>query len=153
MATLVRVGIPVMGHVGLTPQSVHQLGYRQQGKTQAEEARILSEALALQAAGVFAVLLEHIPPALARGITQKLRVPTIGIGAGSGCDGQILVTEDMLGLSTTHIPKFVKPYAELRQTVETAVRNYAGEVKQRTFPGAEHIYTRPKAVNDERKKA
>lgn len=128
--TLVRVGIPVMGHVGLTPQSVHQLGYRQQGKGQAEEARILSEALALEAAGAFAVVLEHIPPHLAGEITQKLRIPTIGIGAGYGCDGQILVTHDLLGWSDRQ-PPFAKVYANLRETIRGAVREYGDDVRSR----------------------
>lgn len=130
---MVQVGIPVMGHVGLTPQSVHQLGFRQQGKDEKDGDRILHEALALEQAGAFAILLEHIPSALASQITHKLTVPTIGIGAGSGCDGQILVTADLLGLSAK-MPPFAKSYANLRDVISQAVENYSQEVKDRKFP-------------------
>lgn len=133
VAHLVRAGIPVLGHVGLTPQSIHQLGYRKQGKTPAEGERILSEAIALQDAGAFAVVLEHIPPKLAREITAKLTIPTIGIGAGVGCDGQVLVTHDLLGLSDKQ-PPFAKVYANLKQAIAQAVGTYAEEVRDRAFP-------------------
>lgn len=125
---LVQSGVPVMGHVGLTPQSIHQIGLRQQGKTQADGERILNEAIALEQAGVFSVVLEHIPPQLALQITQKLRIPTIGIGAGSECDGQILVTSDVLGLSEKQ-PPFAKVYTNLREEITKAVQNYALEVR------------------------
>jgi 3-methyl-2-oxobutanoate hydroxymethyltransferase len=131
---LVQVGIPVMGHVGLTPQSVHQLGYRQQGKDEKDGDRILNEAVALEQAGAFAIVLEHIPPTLADRITQKLTIPTIGIGAGSGCDGQVLVTADLLGLSEKQ-PPFAKSYANLRQIITQAVQDYSEEVRNRQFPG------------------
>jgi 3-methyl-2-oxobutanoate hydroxymethyltransferase len=130
VARLVQAGIPVMGHVGLTPQSVHQLGLRQQGKSPEASERILNEAIALEQAGVFSIVLEHIPPQLALQITQKLRIPTIGIGAGLECDGQILVTSDVLGLSEKQ-PLFAKVYTNLREEITKAVQNYALEVRDR----------------------
>jgi 3-methyl-2-oxobutanoate hydroxymethyltransferase len=130
VARLVQAGIPVMGHVGLTPQSVHQLGLRQQGKSPEASERILNEAIALQQAGVFSIVLEHIPPQLALQITQKLRIPSIGIGAGLECDGQILVTSDVLGLSEKQ-PLFAKVYTNLREEITKAVQNYALEVRDR----------------------
>ncbi|MFN6567736.1 3-methyl-2-oxobutanoate hydroxymethyltransferase [Dendronalium sp. ChiSLP03b] len=133
IARLVQAGIPVMGHVGLTPQSVHQIGLRQQGKSQEAAERILNEAIALEQAGVFSIVLEHIPADLANLVTQKLSVPTIGIGAGPHCDGQILVTSDVLGLSEKH-PPFVKVYTNLRETITKAVQDYTVEVRERKFP-------------------
>ncbi len=130
---LVQAGIPVMGHVGLTPQSLHQLGLRQQGKTEAAGEKILQEAIALEQAGVFAIVLEHIPANLAMQITQKLTIPTIGIGAGNYCDGQVLVTSDVLGL-TEKQPPFAKVYTNLRETITKAVQDYAAEVRERKFP-------------------
>jgi 3-methyl-2-oxobutanoate hydroxymethyltransferase len=125
VARLVQAGIPVMGHVGLTPQSVHQLGLRQQGKTQETAERILNEAIALEQAGVFAIVLEHIPGDLA--------LPTIGIGAGIHCNGQVLVTSDVLGLSERQ-PPFAKIYTNLRETITKAVQDYASEVREGKFP-------------------
>ncbi len=133
VARLVQAGIPVMGHVGLTPQSVHQLGLRQQGKTQEASERILNQAIALEQAGAFAMLLEHIPADLAMQITQKLTIPTIGIGAGPHCDGQVLVTSDILGLAEKN-PPFAKVYTNLRETITKAVQDYALEVRERKFP-------------------
>ncbi len=133
VAALVQVGIPVVGHIGLTPQSVHQLGYRQQGKTPSSEERIVAEAIALEQAGAFAVVLEHIPTELALQITQKLTIPTIGIGAGPHCDGQVLVTSDLLGLSDRQ-PPFAKLYVNLRDTITQAVQSYGTEVREHTFP-------------------
>ncbi|MBD2498178.1 3-methyl-2-oxobutanoate hydroxymethyltransferase [Nostoc sp. FACHB-280] len=133
IARLVQAGIPVMGHVGLTPQSVHQLGLRQQGKTEEQAERILNEAIALEQAGVFSIVLEHIPADLARQITEKLSIPTIGIGAGSYCDGQVLVTSDVLGLSAKQ-PPFAKTYTNLRETITQAVQDYTIEVRERKFP-------------------
>ncbi|MEO1147688.1 MAG: 3-methyl-2-oxobutanoate hydroxymethyltransferase [Cyanobacteria bacterium J06638_22] len=131
---LVQVGIPVMAHVGMTPQSVHQFGgFRQQGKSAESAERILQEAIALEQAGAFAIVLEHIPTQLAAEITQKLTIPTIGIGAGSACDGQVLVTADLLGLSDWQ-PPFAKTYANLRDTVAQSVRQYGQEVRDRQFP-------------------
>ena len=133
VAILVQAGIPVLGHVGLTPQSIHQLGLRQQGKTPEAEERILEEAIALEQAGAFAVVLEHIPVELALRITQKLTIPTIGIGAGPHCDGQVLVTSDLLGL-TERLPPFAKSYVNLRDTITEAVQNFAVEVREHKFP-------------------
>lgn len=130
---LVQVGIPVLGHVGLTPQSVHQLGYRQQGQTDDGGEKVLQEAIALEQAGAFAVVLEHIPAELGRRITERLSIPTIGIGAGPHCDGQVLVTADLLGLSDRQ-PPFVRVYANLRQTITQAIAQYAQEVRTRQFP-------------------
>ncbi len=132
VARLVRSGIPVMGHVGLTPQSVNQLGYRQQGRSPAEGDRILAEALALEAAGAFSIVLEHVPSELAAQITQQLSIPTIGIGAGGQCDGQVLVTADLLGLSDS-TPPFVKVYADLSAQVVAAAEAFCTEVRSRQF--------------------
>jgi 3-methyl-2-oxobutanoate hydroxymethyltransferase len=130
---LTEIGIPVMGHVGLTPQSVHQLGYKQQGKTDLAAERILSEAIALAEAGVFAIVLEHIPASLAARITERLFIPTIGIGAGPHCDGQVLVTADLLGLSAKN-PPFAKPYLDLRQLIGKTVQDFSQDVRSRQFP-------------------
>lgn len=132
---LVQWGIPVMGHVGLTPQSVNQFGgFRQQGKSEAEAQRILAEAEALEKAGAFAIVLEHIPAELARTITKTLSIPTIGIGAGVHCDGQVLVTADVLGLSAWQ-PPFAKVYAKLREQAIEAAQQFCGEVRSGQFPG------------------
>ncbi|HAN76084.1 MAG TPA: 3-methyl-2-oxobutanoate hydroxymethyltransferase [Planktothrix sp. UBA8407] len=134
VSQLVQVGIPVMGHVGLTPQSVHQFGgYRQQGKTSDQRKRIIAEAIALEQAGAFSVVLEHIPSDLAQDITEKLVIPTIGIGAGGGCDGQVLVTSDILGLSAWQ-PPFAKTYTNLQQTITQAVQEFCTEVREGKFP-------------------
>ena len=133
VAHLTAAGIPVMGHVGLTPQSVHQLGYRQQGKTAEAGERIFQEAIALSDAGAFAIVLEHIPADLALRITQKIPIPTIGIGAGPHCDGQVLVTTDVLGLSD-RLPPFAKSYVNLRQIITQAVQDYSTQVRDRQFP-------------------
>ncbi|MBO9998829.1 MAG: 3-methyl-2-oxobutanoate hydroxymethyltransferase [Cyanobacteria bacterium SID2] len=130
VAFLVRAGIPVMGHVGLTPQSVHQLGYRKQGTTKEDESRLSSEVLALQEAGAFSIVLEHLDTTLATTISQKLSIPTIGIGAGNACDGQILVTHDLLGWSDRQ-PPFAKVYANLQDTITEAVRRYSDDVRGR----------------------
>ncbi|ERN40911.1 3-methyl-2-oxobutanoate hydroxymethyltransferase [Rubidibacter lacunae KORDI 51-2] len=130
---LVEAGIPVMGHVGLTPQSVHRLGFRQQGKTPTAAERIAREASALAEAGAFAIVLEHIPSELAARITADISIPTIGIGAGTACDGQVLVTADLLGLSPRQ-PPFAKAYADLGAIVTRAVKDYAEDVRSRRFP-------------------
>ncbi|ACK68292.1 3-methyl-2-oxobutanoate hydroxymethyltransferase [Rippkaea orientalis PCC 8801] len=130
---LTSIGIPVMGHVGLTPQSVHRLGYRQQGQTEIDAERIISEAIALENAGVFALVLEHIPINLAATITSKLSIPTIGIGAGPHCDGQVLVTADLLGLSKKQ-PPFAKSYLNLRGLITEAVNEFSREVREGEFP-------------------
>ncbi|BAY82986.1 3-methyl-2-oxobutanoate hydroxymethyltransferase [Calothrix parasitica NIES-267] len=132
ISRLVQAGIPVMGHVGLTPQSVNQIGLRQQGKTEESRDRILQEAIALEQAGVFSMILEHIPADLAFKITQKVSVPTIGIGAGSHCDGQVLVTSDLLGLSEKQ-PPFAKVYTNLRETITQAVGEFSKEVREGKF--------------------
>jgi 3-methyl-2-oxobutanoate hydroxymethyltransferase len=132
---LVDVGIPVFGHVGLTPQSVHQLGgHRLQGKDARTASRIKNEAVLLQEAGACAVVLELVPADLAREITASLVIPTIGIGAGPDCDGQVLVTHDMLGLYDRFVPSFVKQYANLWQTTLDAFRAYDDDVKAGRFP-------------------
>ncbi|MBE9139456.1 3-methyl-2-oxobutanoate hydroxymethyltransferase [Nodosilinea sp. LEGE 07088] len=131
---LVQWGIPVMGHVGLTPQSVNQFGgFRKQGKTTADRDRILAEAQALEQAGAFAIVLEHIPTELARDITKALKIPTIGIGAGIHCDGQVLVTADVLGLSDWQ-PPFVKVYANLKQQSVKAAQEFCRDVRSGQYP-------------------
>lgn len=130
VARLTQVGIPVMGHVGMTPQSVHQLGgFRQQGKTTAAAEQILQEAQALEQAGAFAIVLEHMPPELAQSVTAALKIPTIGIGAGSHCDGQVLVTADLWGLSAWQ-PPFAKPYGDLRTQATDMVKDYCRKVRK-----------------------
>jgi len=124
---LVQAGIPVMGHVGLTPQSVHILGYRQQGTTAEAEAKILAEAIALEQAGAFCIVLEHITASLAQQISAALTIPTIGIGAGKNCDGQILVTHDLLGLSD-YQPPFAKVYVNLKTMIHGALQQYRDDV-------------------------
>jgi 3-methyl-2-oxobutanoate hydroxymethyltransferase len=142
---LVEAEIPVMGHVGLTPQSIHRFGqYKVRGKDAAEAGRILREARALEAAGAFAVVLECVPAELARRVTGSLKIPTIGIGAGPGCDGQILVFHDLLGFSTGYLPKFVRTYANLRDVIGSAVRRYAEDVRKGAFPDDAHSYHLPK---------
>ncbi|MCW3781631.1 3-methyl-2-oxobutanoate hydroxymethyltransferase [Defluviimonas salinarum] len=140
IAFLTRRGIPVMGHVGLTPQAVNTLGgYRVQGRGE-DADRIRRDAAAVVEAGAFAVVLEKVPDALAREITGAVAVPTIGIGASADCDGQVLVVDDMLGLFTAFRPKFVKRYAELGQEADRAIAAYAAEVRARTFPAPEHVF-------------
>lgn len=138
---IVRAGIPVMGHIGLTPQTVSQLGgYRIQGKTAVAAQSLLEDALALQEAGCFAIVLEAIPAPVATHISQQLTVPTLGIGAGAGCDGQVLVFHDMLGLYDRLQPRFVKQYGAIGEAIVTAVQTYSAEVRSRTFPAEEHTY-------------
>ncbi|RWL94325.1 MAG: 3-methyl-2-oxobutanoate hydroxymethyltransferase [Mesorhizobium sp.] len=133
-------GIPVMGHVGLTPQAVNAFGgYRIQGRGEDAE-RILRDATAVAEAGAFAVVLEKIPEALARLVTEQIAIPTIGIGASPACDGQILVVDDMLGLFGAFRPRFVKRYADLGKDAEAAVAAYATEVRERSFPSADHVF-------------
>jgi 3-methyl-2-oxobutanoate hydroxymethyltransferase len=133
VARLVQIGIPVMGHVGLTPQSAKQLGFRQQGQTAADQQRLLAEALALEAAGAFSIVLEHIPAQLGKEISEQLTIPTIGIGAGPNCDGQVLVTADLLGM-TDRRPPFAKAYVDLQSIITTAVQAYQEEVQNSEFP-------------------
>ena len=136
---IVAAGIPVMGHLGLTPQSVHQLGgWRSQGRTASAAKRLLDDALALQDAGAFSLVLESVPTRLAQLISQRLTVPTIGIGAGSHCDGQVLVTHDLLGLFDRFTPKFVKQYASLHATMAEAFTAFKADIETGTFPAEEH---------------
>lgn len=134
---ITAAGIPVQAHIGLTPQSVHQMGGF---RVQRDEERLLADAKEVEAAGAFSVILEGIPASIAQKISQALAIPTIGIGAGPDCDGQILVLHDMLGLTDRHVPKFVKQYAQLSQTAVKAVESYASEVSQGTFPDESHCY-------------
>ena len=138
---LVRAGVPVMGHLGFTPQSVHALGgNRVQGRGEGALEKLTRDARALQDAGVFAIVLELMPALIAQRLTASLAVPTIGIGAGPRCDGQVLVLHDMLGLNEGFSPRFLKHYAELGGEVRGAVSRYADEVRKGTFPGPEHVY-------------
>ena len=138
---IVRAGIPVMGHIGLTPQSVHQFGgYKVQGKNYLDSRQIKQDARDLQNAGIFALVLEGIPGELAEEITAELKIPTIGIGAGVKCDGQILVLHDLLGLNQDFVPKFVKQYANLADLMKNAVAEYIDDVRSKAFPGQEHTY-------------
>ena len=144
VAELVAFGIPVMGHIGLTPQSVHAMGgHRVQGKGAAARERLMADARALQEAGCYSVVLEGIPASLAAELTAALDIPTIGIGAGAGCDGQILVLYDMLGLNPDFKPKFLKRFADLGEATVAALGAYKGEVRAGTFPAAEHCYRDP----------
>jgi 3-methyl-2-oxobutanoate hydroxymethyltransferase len=141
IAAIVDAGIPVMGHVGLTPQSVHRFGgYRIQGREKERRDALLRDAVAVEEAGAFSVVLEGMPLELAREITERLTIPTIGIGAGVHCDGQVLVLHDMLGLFDDFTPRFVKQYANLKQSVTGAVKDFIGEVKEKKFPTEEHSF-------------
>jgi 3-methyl-2-oxobutanoate hydroxymethyltransferase len=140
IAFLVERGVPVMGHVGLTPQSINTIGsFRAQGRDEADWAPIVADAKAVADAGAFSIVLEAIAEPLGRKITKEIAIPTIGIGASAACDGQILVLEDMLGLSP-RVPKFVRRYGELGPGIEAAIRDYASDVRSRAFPGPEHTY-------------
>ncbi|HVW26104.1 MAG TPA: 3-methyl-2-oxobutanoate hydroxymethyltransferase [Polyangiaceae bacterium] len=148
---IVGAGIPVMGHVGLTPQSIHALGgFRVQGKSEDAAARVLQDAKALEQAGVYAIVLEAMPADLARRITETVDVPTIGIGAGPHCDGQVIVCYDFLGMYRDIQPKFVKRYAELGDAIVNAMRAYVGDVQTGAFPEARHSFgmAQPKAVGE-----
>jgi 3-methyl-2-oxobutanoate hydroxymethyltransferase len=141
VARLTEIGIPVMGHLGLTPQSVRQIGgYRVQGRDPEQADRILQEAKNLEAAGIFSLVLETVPSELGRAITETLRIPTIGIGAGPHTDGQVLVWHDFLGIGTGRTPRYVKRYAALEEEIKAAARRFAREVSEGTFPGPEHSY-------------
>ncbi len=139
---LTSLGIPVMGHLGLTPQFVHQMGgFKVQGKTDVQAARILADAKELEQAGAFSIVLEGVPNSVADRVTRALHIPTIGIGAGPGTDGQVLVLHDMLGLTTGKAPKFVKRYANLAEEIGKAAQQFAKEVGAGSFPGPEHSYS------------
>lgn len=135
---LVELGIPVMGHLGFTPQSVHQMGTRVQGKRANGARQIIEDALALQQAGAFSLVLELVPAELAREITERLRIPTIGIGAGPWCDGQVQVWHDMMGLYTDFLPKHARRYASIAETIGSALQDYIADVRAGTFPTSEH---------------
>jgi 3-methyl-2-oxobutanoate hydroxymethyltransferase len=144
VSRLVASGIPVMGHVGLMPQSVHAMGgFVVQGRDPTARQRILDDALALQDAGAYAVVLEGIPQDLALEITETLAIPTIGIGAGAGCDGQVLVLYDLLGLNPDFTPRFVKHYLDGASVIGAALSDYVAEVQEGTFPAAEHAFGKP----------
>jgi 3-methyl-2-oxobutanoate hydroxymethyltransferase len=138
---IASIDIPVMGHIGLTPQSIHQMGgHKVQGKAEEQKRKIMEDALAVEEAGAFSVVMECIPTELAQEITERLTIPTIGIGAGIHCDGQVLVIHDVLGLLGDFRPKFVKRYVDLRQIISQAVGNYMDEVRKGKFPTEEHSF-------------
>jgi 3-methyl-2-oxobutanoate hydroxymethyltransferase len=147
--SIVRAGIPVMGHIGLTPQSIHQLGgHRVQGKTREAGRRLLADALAVQQAGAFAVVLELVPEQLAAAITERLHIPTIGIGAGAGCSGQVQVVTDVLGLSAEFTPKHARHYTELYSIIKAAAETYRDDVASGAFPGPAESTTMDEATLD-----
>lgn len=141
VSAIVQAGIPVLGHIGLTPQSTSMLGgYRVQGKTAEAAKMLIDDALALQEAGCFGIVIEAVPAIVAEKISSRLEIPTIGIGGGSGCDGQVLVYHDILGLHDGKLPRFVKQYANLRQLIIDAFRSYNEDVRLRRFPAEDHTY-------------
>ena len=147
--TLIRAGIPVMGHIGLTPQAINAIGkVRVQGKTREQARALLGDALAVQEAGAFAIVLELVPEQLAAAVTERLRIPTIGIGAGAGCSGQVQVVTDLLGLDTWQ-PKHARRYANLRESILDAARGYAADVEAGTFPGPEQTVRMEDEVLDD----
>ena len=147
VSRIVAAGIPIQGHIGLTPQSVHQLGgYKVQGKTAEVAARLLNDAKALEDAGVFSIVLECIPTPLAKLITERVSVPTIGIGAGKHCDGQVQVISDLLGLYTDFVPKHTKQYTKLHESISSSVSDYISEVKAGKFPTSKQSYEMDEAV-------
>jgi 3-methyl-2-oxobutanoate hydroxymethyltransferase len=130
----------VLGHIGLTPQSVKSMGYRVQGKTSEQARKLMDDAMAVEQAGAFALVLECVPPELGEAISKSLSIPTIGIGAGAGCDGQVLVFTDLLGISDRSVPKFVKKFAHLNPIITEALATYKAEVESGTFPSGEQTY-------------
>jgi len=139
---IVKASIPVMGHIGLTPQSVNAFGgFKVQGKTEAAAKKLIEDALAIEAAGAFAITLECVPAKLAQLISSKLTIPTIGIGAGKRCDGQILVYQDMLGMFNNFKPKFVKQYSQVGELIKSSIKSYKTEVEEGLFPGEEHQFS------------
>ena len=150
---LTRASIPVMGHLGLTPQSVNAFGgFKVQGKTMAAAQKLLDDARALQEAGAFALVLECVPAPLAERVTQALAIPVIGIGAGAGCDGQVLVWQDMTGMTLSHLPRFVKRFGEVGASLRSAVEAYAREVRAGAFPTDDHGYPLPEGMEKTLKK-
>ena len=147
VSAIVGCGIPVMGHIGLTPQSINQLGgYRVQGRTEEAAERLLEDAKALEQAGAFAIVMETVPTPLATLITQRISIPTIGIGAGNGCDGQVQVVSDILGLFTDFVPKHAKQYANLASTIRAAITEYDREVKAGSFPAEEQSFSMDESI-------
>jgi 3-methyl-2-oxobutanoate hydroxymethyltransferase len=141
ISAITRAGIPVMGHLGLIPQSVHKLGgYRVQGRDEASATRLLEDALAVQEAGAYALVVEAMDPDIAAEITSRLEIPTIGIGAGRRCDGQVLVLSDLIGMLPGKSPRFVKRYAEVGETMTSAVASFCAEVQAGVFPEEKHEY-------------
>ena len=150
---LTRASIPVMGHLGLTPQSENAFGgFKVQGKSMAAAQKLLDDARALQEAGAFALVLECVPAPLAERVTQALSIPVIGIGAGAGCDGQVLVWQDMTGMTLSHLPRFVKRFGEVGASLRSAVEAYAREVRAGAFPGEDHGYPLPEGMEKTLKK-
>ncbi len=144
---IVRAGVPVMGHIGLTPQSVHKLGgYVVQGRSEEKAQKLLEDAKALEAAGCYSLILEMMPSELSAEISRSLSIPVIGIGAGAGCDGQVLVIYDLLGMNPDFSPRFVKKYLDLGMLIREAVTRYNDEVKHGTFPGPEHAFSAEKGA-------
>jgi len=151
---LTEVGIPVMGHIGLTPQSIHAMGgYKIQGRKSAQARQLVEDALALQEAGIYSLILEGIPLEVAQQITDVVAVPTIGIGAGPRCDGQVLVIYDLLGMDDSFAPKFLKRYANLAEVIRGAVDDYTEEVRQGHFPGPQHSFSHKKGAKKDGKSA
>jgi 3-methyl-2-oxobutanoate hydroxymethyltransferase len=151
---IVQAGVPVMGHIGLTPQSVHQLsGHKVQGRTAEVAGRLLADAEALEQAGAFAVVLEGMPTPLAAQVTRRLRIPTIGIGAGPECDGQVQVIHDLLGLFTDFVPRHARKYADLGEQIKDAARRYADDVREGTFPTSKESFSMDAAVLQEVERA
>jgi 3-methyl-2-oxobutanoate hydroxymethyltransferase len=149
VSACVSAGIPVMGHIGLTPQAVHQLGgYKVQGRDPAQARKLLEDAKALERAGAFAIVLEMVPEELAALITEQISVPTIGIGAGRGCDGQVLVFHDLLQYASPIAPKFVKTYANIGEHIRNGIAEYVKEVKERRFPEEKHAYHMEQSIVD-----
>lgn len=148
IAAIVAAGIPVMGHIGLLPQSVEKDGgYKIKGRTDETVAALMADALAVEKAGAFSVVIEGTIEAVAADITRRIAIPTIGIGASGDCDGQILVIDDMVGLTVDRVPKFVKEYADLRSVIAHAAERYASEVRSRTFPGPDHVFSGSKVLS------
>lgn len=146
IARLVELGIPVMGHIGFTPQAVNQIGTRVQGRAAADAARLINDALALEAAGVFGLVLELVPAPLASAITERLRIPTIGIGAGAGCAGQVQVWHDLFGLYSDFLPRHARRYLNLSEQIANALTSYANDVRAGSFPAAEQSSTMDEAT-------
>ncbi|HQW83947.1 MAG TPA: 3-methyl-2-oxobutanoate hydroxymethyltransferase, partial [Ferruginibacter sp.] len=141
ISKIVSAGIPVMGHLGLTPQSIYKFGtYTVRAKEQEEATKLKKDALLLQEAGAFAIVLEKIPAALAKEVSESLHIPTIGIGAGNNCDGQVLVMHDMLGINTEFKPRFLRQYLNIHEQVEAAVKQYITDIKSKDFPNEQEQY-------------